>query len=201
MKQRLLAKLFFVLFISFTACHDDDNAPSFQFTTTSSKYSLDRAKLYLTKENDYVTASGTSYTYRDYFITDGTLIEGEDGNTMSDYNSSTYLIGVSISTPKSKTLGSGEYPQYGKWFFVPEGSNMSIIYSEASDGTMFSTQDENEDTSPVVISGGINDGDEMTLKFNGKLTKFQYDAAGALVEGSAETAELFYTGKVIDKRP
>lgn len=192
--------MLFVLSVSFTACHDDDGL-SFQFTAIDTKYSLDHARLYLMKENDYTTASGTFYTYRDYSLTDGTLVEGEDGNNMSDYTSATYLISVSISTPKSKALGPGEYPQYGKWYYVPDGSNMSIVYTEANDGTMFSTQDKNEDTSSVVISGGINDGDEMTLKFNGKLTKFYFDDTGTQIEGSAETIELFYTGIVIDKRP
>jgi hypothetical protein len=183
----------------FNSCSKDED-PAMQFVVGDVKYSLKGNKLYLTREGNYVGT--TTFSYRDYMITDGTLIDGENGWSLSDYTNATYYIAIEISTPNTNTLGPDEFPQHSSWSAVPATSNMSYVYLESGEGNDYVeiyTEDDNADLSPVKVTGGIDDGDMMTFQFNGKLAYYSYNGTN-WVE-TAEDAKLFFRGTVIDKRP
>jgi hypothetical protein len=199
-KLRLLLTLGLLgTLLLFNACSKDED-PAMQFVVGDVKYSLKGNKLYLTSEGNYVGT--TTFSYRDYMITDGTLIEGENGWSLSDYTNATYYLAIEISTPNTNTLGPDEFPQHSNWSLVPATSNMGYLYLESGEGNdnvEIYTNDENEDLSPVVVTGGLDDGEKMTFQFNGTLSYYRYDGVN-WVETS-EDAKLFFRGTVIDARP
>jgi hypothetical protein len=164
------------------------------------KYSLKANKIYLTREGNY--NGNTAYTYRDFMITDGTLNEGADGWDLDEFTNATYYIAIELSTPSTNTLGPDEFPQYSNWSLVPENSNMSYIYSEAGEAADYLevyTDDDNADLSPVVVTGGLDGEDKITLQFNGKLTIYHYDGTNWV--NTPQAGKFFFKGTVIDARP
>lgn len=99
----------FVSFLVFTfclaflsGCKDEDEAPLLRFQADDKSYSLKDAKLYLKLEGSYEGA--VNYTYRDYLISDGELIEGQNGWSMDDYTNATYFIAFELASADPNSI-------------------------------------------------------------------------------------------------
>lgn len=189
MKKVLAAFLVFaVVFLS--ACGDDEKAaPKAQFDFGDDEVSLNDANLYLLNEDQ----DGSGHIYRDYFITDGVYDEG-DGWSMNDYTDATYLIGIQVGVPTAdEVLTANDYPLYYSFSSAPENSNIGWFYFDSED-TYYETPDGVTGGDPIVLSGHFDDGDMMTIKFNGTL-QWYGDAPSEEVSG-----EFYFKGEVQDVR-
>jgi len=184
----LVASLFLL-----NSCGDDES-PSLQFKTSDGQtINLKGAKLFLAREDD-----SNNHKYRDYFISDGELAEGEDGWSLSSFTGATYYFAIELAVPAENDFASGDFPQLSNWGDAEDDANISYIYLENEDESYYSTDSE-EDQSLVKVSGGFDDGDKMTLKFKGKLSYYYYDNELGSIE-EEQTIEFYYSGRVVDKR-
>lgn len=182
----------FALLLNFVvACKDDETGPLLQFKTDSKTYSLKDAKLYFRTEGMY--EGEVDYTYRDYLITDGELIDGENGWSLTDYTNATYFIAFELATPLPSVPSSGNFPLHRFWDNVTDGSNLSYFFGGFDDFTIDTPN--STPTTPIVITGGTEPGDKMTIKFSGKIA--YRSQAGDLTPFDGK---LDFTGLVIDKR-
>lgn len=196
--KRILTSTLVIAVLAFTACSDDDSSPKEQFSFDGETIALKDAKIYLTYEGE---AGNGTHLYRDYFISDGTYTnaDGNDGWSMEDYDNATYFIAVELAVPFEEEIGAGEFPQWSSWTGVE--TNISYIYVESGDGAdevEYYTDNDNEDNSPVIVSGGMEDGDTMTLKFNGKLTYYFFNGTNWVEE--TVSGKFNVKGKVNDER-
>lgn len=189
MKKALTAFLALIV-VLLSACGDDEKAtPKAQFDFGDDEVSLKDANLYLLSEDQ----DGNGHIYRDYFITDGVYGEGS-GWSMSDYTGATYLIAVQVGVPTTEEiLTANNYPLYYSFSSAPENSNIGW-FSFDSETTYYETPDGLMDGDPIVLSGHFDDGDMMTIKFNGTLQWY----------GDAPTEEIsgtfYFRGTVQDVR-
>lgn len=194
--RQTLTTLILIALAFFTSCGDDALKEEFSY---GDKLSLSKAKLYLANEDTY-----NGHLYRDYFITDGTYTNngGYYGWDISDYDNATYYFGIEIGVPEANDLGPGSFPQLDNWGNVGANDNVSYLYFEyPADGTDYYevyTDSGTEDNSPVVVSGGIEDGKTMTIKFKGKLMHYYHNGTGWVEE--TEDVRLAIQQKVIDVR-
>jgi len=137
-------------------------------------------------------------------ISDGTLELGASGWSLDDYTNATYFIAVELAVPGDAGHGPGEFPQYYNWS-DPDAAetNMSYIYFETGEGNSYVecySPDESDfvDHSPVIVTGGFDDGDTMTMKFSGGLVIYYYDGANWVYD-EVET-KLYFKGEVSDIR-
>lgn len=174
-----------------SGCQEEETEPKLQFKTADKTYSLKDAKLYLAIEGGYEGA--TTYTYRDYLISDGELIDGENGWSLSDYTNATYFIAFELATAQPDLPTEGSYLLNRFWDDVTDGSNLSYFFGEFENVTYDTPQ---TDPNPVfVITGGTEPGDKMTIQFSGKIAIRAQGGALTPLDG-----KLNYTGIVIDKR-
>ena len=110
---------------------------------------------------------------------------------------------VELAVLSGSDFEAGEHPLYYSLSeaFTDE-SNASYIYyrSIVDNETSFYCDTPSETTHPsVVVKGGLDDGDKMTMKFSGDLEIEYFDGANWVEE---EMAGSFYlTGTVIDEQP
>ncbi len=178
-----------------SSCKDDES-PKLQFVFDGETISLTGANLYLTRQSTY-----DNRTYRDYFISDGTYTNADanDGWSLDDYDGATYYLAIELASVVAGDLTVGEFPSYSNWGLPEDNSTISYIYLESGTGNdEIQYYSDDEDHLPVTVSGGLEDGDKMTLKFNGKLTYYYYDGAN-WVENSV-TGKFYYSGTVNDER-
>lgn len=185
----LLVFTFCLAFLS--GCKDEDEGPLLRFQTDDKSYSLKDAKLYLKLEGSYEGA--VNYTYRDYLISDGELIEGQNGWSMDDYTNATYFIAFELASADPNSIAPGDFPLHRFWDNVTNGSNLSYFFGEFDELTI-DTPNSNP-TTPIVITGGTEPGDKMTIKFSGKIA--YRSEAGELTPFDGK---LDFTGTIIDKR-
>lgn len=197
--KRILSGALAAAILVLGACSDDESAPKEHFSFGEEAIELKNAKLYLTVEGE---AGNGTHLYRDYFITDGTYTNGgnDEGWSINDYTNATYFLGVELAVPLGEEIGSGEFPQHSNWSGVT--TNISYIYFETGHDeetyVEYYTDNDTEDHSPVSVTGGVDDGDTMTLKFSGKLTYYSFDG----INWSQETVsgKFYFKGKVNDER-
>lgn len=178
------------------SCSKDDASPKLQLVADGDTYTLKGANLYLTRGSSY-----NGHNYRDYIISDGTLINGNDGWGLEDYTGATYYLAVEISSPSGETLTTGSFPQYYDWSSVPAESGMSYVYMESGTGNdyFYFETPEATDEAPVTVTGGLEDGNKMTLKFNGTLYYYYFDGVNWV--DKTVSGKFYFSAKVQDKRP
>ena len=175
------------------ACGDDEPSRKEQFAFEGKTFGLKEANFYLT---DVSTYDGRQY--REYLITDGEYTDGFEG--------STYFIEVEFADEVDEDdFETGKFPQWYSWDDVPETSAMSYLeaWSESegdADYFYFWTPEEaqNDDHDPIVISGGINDDQTMTLKFDGTLMYEYYDTDTEEYIEELASGKFYVKGKVED---
>lgn len=185
--RKILPGVFAVIVLLLSACGDDEkSSPKQQFTFEDGTISLKDVNLFLTDDEFY---DGETGNYREYIITDG------DANGTG----ATFYIEVELGNEADEVLVAGTYPQYENWSEAPDNSNVSYIYSEIGDGDdymeLYPTDDANGDDD-VVISGGMEDGETMTLKFNGTLMLYYFDGANWV--DKEVTGKFYFKGEVDD---
>ena len=200
MRLRLLftTGLLLVSLVLFNSCSKDEAAPKLQFVFDGETISLTGANLYLTTESTFENRAN-----REYFISDGTYTNADDNNgwSLGDYDGATYYLAVELVSGVAGDLTVGEFPSYYNWDLPADNSTISYIYLESGIGNDYFEYDTDylgEDHSPDVVSGGLEDGDKMTLKFNGTLTYYYFDGTN-WVENSV-TGKFYYSGTVNDER-
>lgn len=188
--RKLLSAFLALAIVLFSACGDDEKpaAPKAKFEFNDNSISLTDANLYLLYEEQ----DGAGHIYRDYFITDGVYSEG-NGWSMNSYTGATYLIAVEVGVPAAEELAAGEYPLYYSFSTAPENSNIGWFMFD-SETLYYETPDGILDGDPIVISGSFDDGDVMTIKFNGTL-EFYPDGPSQEVSG-----KFYFKGEVQDVR-
>lgn len=194
--KRFFCLALLITFAVFSGCKDDEKPAGPQIKIGENKYSLKGAKLYLRIEGSYEGA--VNYTYRDYLISDGDLIAGENGWSLDDYANATYFIAFETAITSPNAATTGHYTLYRFWDDVTDGSNLSYFFAEF-DGRTYDTPDSDL-KSDIIISGGVNPGEEMTIKFSGEIAHRYVDNSTETVVYDPYDSKLFFTGTVIDKR-
>lgn len=180
----------------FSGCQDDEKPAVSQIKIAENKYLLKDAKLYLRIEGSY---EGTvNYTYRDYLISDGDLIAGENGWSLNDYTNATYFIAFELASSEPNVPWVGSFALHRFWDNVTDGSNLSYFFAEF-EGMTYDTHDT--DLHPaMVITGGGEPGEKMTVRFSGEIAHRFFINSGETAVFNPYDSELFFTGTVIDKR-
>jgi hypothetical protein len=191
-----------------SSCKDDEKvspklekvSPKLEFVFDGKTISLKGANLYLTGEYN-TGGSNVGRPYRDYVISDGiyTNADGDLGWSLDDYDGATYSLVIELFAPVDGDITVGEFPSYANWDLQEDNSTISFIYLESGTGNdEISYSSTNQNNSPVVVSGGLEDGDKMTLKFDGTLI-YRYFNGTSWVTNSV-TGKFNYTGTVNDER-
>lgn len=188
--KKMLAAILAVAVVLLSACGDDEKpAQKSKFDFNDNTVTLKDANLYLVYEGE----DGSGHIFRDYFISDGVYTEG-NGWSLDDYTGATYLIAVEVGVPAAEeTLSAGEYPLYYSFSTAPENSNIGWFMFDSED-FYYETPNEILDGDPIEISGAFDDGDMMTIKFNGTL-EFYSDAPSEQIAG-----KFYFKGEVQDVR-
>lgn len=182
---------------------------SMVFDTGSVSYSLTDSKLYLVEQGTY-----DGRAHRVYYISDGEYTVDGDGDgirgTLGDFENASFALRVDLLSPVGGSLTPGDYPQRDYFFAYPISappatSTVSHIFMTINSGfthaPYYGTDDgRNTDPSPVKVLGGFNNGEVMTIEFNGKLTHSYYPFPEVGWVDETSTCKLFFSGKVLDKR-
>jgi hypothetical protein len=193
-KLNILFLLLITLFIG--ACSDDSEAPKEKFKGNGESFSLSNAKLYLKAEAAYSTAHG-NFIKRDYIYTDGTFVSG-NGWYLENYSNATYLVAFQASIPADDEFDGGTFP--GAYYFnnVESGNAMYFYVKTDADAVGYYEVHDGEPSGTFTISGAMNDGETMTLKFNGTLSHWHY--VGEVFSETLFKSSLFAKAEVIDIR-
>jgi hypothetical protein len=185
------------------ACSSDDERKThLRLSIDGETFNLANPKLYLTYSSPYIS-NEIEFEDRYYFISDGTYMGGasDDGWELSDYEGATYVLAIEIAAQENTSFSGSSFPQRDTWYDIPNGTNIGYIQFKFADNDFFRTDNMvTEDFSPIVVTGGVEHGNTMTIKFKGKLTRFVRNQDDDLVRDETVTADLAFTGKVIDKR-
>lgn len=171
MKAKILSLALGASILLLGACGDDNPSPKERFSFDGETIALKNANIYLTYIGTYEGRSS-----REYIITDGTFSGG-------DFTGATYFAEAEFVTESEETeFTTGEYPQWYYWDDIPANSTGSYVevYSESEEEADYfyywtPEEDGTDAHDPIVISGGIDDGETITFKFNGDLTYEYYD--------------------------
>ena len=197
LKSTLTSFMVAAFLVLIHSCSSDDTAPKQQFVINGETITLKGANLYLTGGSNCCN----DHDYRDYFITDGEFVSGS-GWSKSDYTNATYYLAVELAVPAANGFEPGEFPIYYSFSSAPAESNISYIWYEnaANDETYFDCESpETSEHESVVVSGGFDDGETMTVKFTGKLRVYYYDGMNWVDEEL--TGKVYFKGEVNDVRP
>jgi hypothetical protein len=189
--KSVFAGVLAVAMVALSACGDDDTSPRSQFKFDGeSTVSLSDGNLYLVESGSF----GTGHEYRNYFISDGTY-EGGDGSDLTDYNDATYVLAVRLAVPEGEDVTTGDYPLYDNIEDLPLSGSLAWLSLETEDDVEFQTPNGTIDGDEVSISGGVDDGDRMTIRFSGTLT----NSTG--IEDEDSEGKIYFKGEVQDVRP
>lgn len=178
------------------SCNDDEST-KLQFTFDGSgeevSFSLEGANIYLTENGE----NNDALNYNFYAISDGTYKNG-DGSSLSHYDNATYCFMINLAYSKTTGMTSGEFPTRDMSDLTSTGNGSYIRIRKENDQTNLSSDDG--DDSPVIVTGGVNNGEKMTLKFKGALT-YLHDCneSGECIRENG-TGEFHFTGIVQDVR-
>jgi len=189
--------LFTLLFTQ--SCKDDDEnivtAPK-EITFGDKTISLENANI-STWKND----TTSDWKYREYTISDGTYKDSGSRYNLSNYDNATYILNIELAVKlgeSSEVLTTGEYPQWSNWSSAANSDDtmISYVYVETLDGEEYDTLRESDggDHPPIVVSGGLNNGEKMILSANGTM---EYEDADG--NESPVNFSLNFEGIVIDK--
>ncbi len=188
--RKMLGSALAIVLLLLSACGDDDKVtPKSQFDFVGDATSLKDANIYLLYEDD---DAGNGHMYREYFITDGTY-DGGDGWDLGDYLDATYVIALQVGGPMDDELSKGSYPLYASFSDAPETSKISWISFDTVD-EYYETPNDAMGEESIKLSGGFDDGDMMTISYNGSL-EYSEDETDDEVSG-----KLYFKGEVQDMR-
>jgi hypothetical protein len=184
--RKLLVYTFAIFTVLLSACGDDEKAkPKQQFTFGDQTISLEGANIFI----DYNGTFNETHIYRDYFITDG------DANG----NGSTYYIEFELAVPEGEEITEGEYPAFYNWSSAEGTSNISYLYAESGEDEQYVEIDLLEDadgSDKIVVSGGVGDGETMTVKFKGNVAYYHFDGTNWITE--TVSGKFYAKGEVDD---
>jgi hypothetical protein len=200
MKKILMYGLVLVA-VLLSACSGDNEKPSLQFVFDGNKINLKGAKLYLTEQGN--SGSG-DHIYRRYAISDGEYTNGGIGKgwNLDNYTGATFLLGIRLNVPNGEQFAAAEFPLFVSSNLATENQNYGYVLFRSGEGdelVEYYHKDENEDHSPVIVSGGFEDGEKMTLKFSGKLTFKHKDPNSANWVEETVSGKFYFSGTVQDK--
>ncbi len=190
--------LLLLILLVFVSCSSDDatNLQLSKITFGDQTFSLNNANTYLLRDE-----ANATWKYRTYAISDGTYRDdGTNGWNLEDYENATFSLVLEIAIKLGETpqiLTTGEYPQWNNWREAAESDDIMISYVRMGTANeIFETQQEAEgNTHPaVIVSGGLNDGENIRLKSEGVM---RYEDSENNI--SFPMFSLTFEGTVIDK--
>lgn len=134
--------------------------------------------------------------FREYVITDGTY------NETTGFTAQTYYATVFLLWPNEEDLGPGEFPLFADLTDGSETEKMAFLELSSGENVAFYNLKVPENVvrgNPVVIAGGVEDGDRMTLTFSGTLSYFHLEGQTPVTEDVS--GKLHFEGEVINIRP
>lgn len=168
------------------ACGDDEKPnPKQEFTFGDQTISLKGANIFI----DYNGSFNGTHIYRDYYITDGA----------ANGTGATYYIEFELAVPEGEEIATGEYPAFYNWDNPSETSNIGYIYSEGGEDEQYFEIDLLEDadgSDKITVSGGVNDGETMTVKFKGSVSYYHFDGTNWVTE--TVNGKFYAKGEVQD---
>lgn len=183
--KRILVSALVIATLLLTACGDDDKpAKKEQFSFADTTFTLTDGKIYL---DDFGTYNET-HVYQDYFITN----EGDGVDAP-------YYISFELAVPIGEEIGAGKYPAFWDWDLPSETSNISYLYAEGGEDEGEFELDLLEDadgSDDLVVSGGVEEGETMTVSFKGTLSYYHFDGEDWVTENI--TGQIYFKGKVED---
>ena len=221
MKLSLLSFLL-ISAVTFSGCSDNTAPPAREekFVTDEFTDLLKDAKIYLTYEE--VTAFDESEPFlqehprviRNYAISNGTYTNaaGGDGYYLNDYTGATYAIIISVMSGTDLAVTPGVYAQpvnnltttgdlgTQQWTsFGKQGFIMSTKSPVRFPDKLYATIESNDESSvPVVIKGGMNPGNTMTITFSGAISIVDPDHLPGTHPSYKGTGDLYVKAKVVD---
>jgi hypothetical protein len=202
MKRKLLTYACVIATALFSSCSEDggEKKPSLQFVFEGETITLAGAGLYLTGSGSVI--NGT-HKYRNYFISDGEYTNGGGmtGSSLDDYEGETFFLRITLAIPNGEEFGEGEHIQLNNADIAGATQKICSVLFESGEGNnqiQYYTHDDIEDASPVIVSGGADDGDKMTLTLDGKLLYYYHNGTN-WVEKTV-TGTFYFTGTVQDER-
>lgn len=195
--EKIIRLNLFICTLLVLSCSDEESHPEMKFSAGTEIYSLESTKLFLLHENTW-----KNRTYRIYVISDGdyTNATGHNGWGLSDYEGASFFLRIDLSSTVNGQLNSGEYPQFGDWPAAQDDSKISWVYMHSAINGNFSitTPEGNTiDRSPVIVKGGFEDGNKMTLEFEGPL---DFDDNNSIEPTQCVLGKIYFSGKVHDRR-
>jgi hypothetical protein len=173
--RRLLSLALLAVTFALGSCKDDEDkdqvkTPPEEFVFGATTISLKDANLYRISNS----VCCNNHSIRAYVITDGVYsAEPGSGWDAEDYTGETYHFIVTLLEPDATEHGPGEYPMYPWWgeeaYTHERMSYVDLFTTENGNIIEYLTGDDRE-TSPVVVSGGLNFGEKMTISFKGQIT-------------------------------
>jgi hypothetical protein len=189
-------KILFITLLGIALCFNsckDDEKPAMKFSFEDNSISLSGANIYLLYSNNCCN----NHDYRQYFISDGTYTEGYRGD-VSSYTNGTYVIEIQLGVPGGTSFTPGDYHQLN-WNDLGSDQLVSSIYLQRGVENEYIEVYSTYDESPITVSGGFNDGQKMTLKFNGTLNYYYFNGTNFVEDEVA--GKLNFSGTVQDERP
>jgi hypothetical protein len=178
------------------ACSEESSTRKSEFLLVDgSTIDLAEANLYLMRSESYENDQGAFKT-RNYYLTDGTYVEGDPLN-FSSYTGITFFLEIDLNVPDDEDFEPGNYPLRYDYSLTPADINFSYIYLQLENDDYYESYD-NEDATPIKVTGGFDDGETMQISYTGTL-KFYYNTGEGWVNETFD-GEIFYKGVVSDER-
>jgi hypothetical protein len=181
-------------FVLIGSCKSDEaEVPNHEFVFNDKTISLAGANIYFLSNS----ICCNDHSIRSYSITDGVYTNVPGGGwEADDYTGETYFLIITLLEPNGDEHGTGEYPMYPWWDQEPytnaRMSYVDLFTSEGENSLEYLTGDDRDD-SPVIIKGGLNIDEKITISFKGQLVhriNSVYD--------TYEDARLYFSGEVQD---
>jgi hypothetical protein len=181
------------------------NANKSEITIDGTTISLKKAKLYLTRDIVFDVKTNVFRPYRSYVISDGTYTNasGTYGWLFSDYTNATYVLIFEIYAPQTSLRwndvytgwNGGDYPVVYDWLNYSDNSNIGYIWMVSgvdnypqlisqSGVNNYILQTTDEAVYPLQFNGGMNNGEKLTISFDGKLFKDYWDGSNLTYKNS-----------------
>jgi hypothetical protein len=180
-------KLFPFLFLLIAmACGSDEETPKYELTNEDIAIPLADANIYFQDRS----SDSDERISRSYVITDGTYDGGYIWD-LYDYRNATYIIHVQLSVPGGDSYKPGKYPT--RYYWDEDAPELVSYIIGKKDGYEFETSTNSKYQSDVVVKGGLEDGEIITISFKGTLDIDYYD--NTLGEWFSKRSETSFLAK------
>lgn len=200
--KKILSVLVLCSITLFSSCSSDETASKIEFKLIDgTSFSLEGANLYLMSSSTYNYEGGRSFDVRQYYLTDGTYVEGSPWN-FSSYTGATFFLEFDLGVPQGNSFKAGKFPLWYNYDLTPAGKNFCYLYLQLDDiyYDYYESYDQ-ESPNSLVVSGGLNGGQTMEIEYKGSLKFYKYISEGeGYAEGEIFTGKLYYKGVVSDER-